>query len=64
MKKQSFPLAVSPLLRALTHQTCYGGMGSCVIQNATDVNPKREGENEEANQIDGFSRKVVHRETL
>jgi hypothetical protein len=34
------------------------------FKNATGVNPMREGENEETDQIDGFSGKVVHRETL
>jgi hypothetical protein len=49
---------------ALTHQNCYREVGGCLIQNATGVNPMREGENEETDQIDGFSGKVVHGETL
>jgi hypothetical protein len=49
---------------ALTHQNCYLEVSGCLIQNATGVKPMREGENEETDQIDGFSGKVVHRETL
>ena len=49
---------------ASTHQNCYREVGGWPIQNATGVDLMREGEDEETDQIDGFSGKVVHRETL
>jgi hypothetical protein len=39
-------------------------VGGCLIQNAAGVNPMGEGEDQETDQIDGFSGKVVDRGML
>jgi hypothetical protein len=41
---------------ALTHQNCYWEVGGCLIENATGVNPRRKGKNEETDQIEHTTR--------